>query len=347
MNNKLYVYTGLFFLAMLIMLLIFENSTVPRREPEKEGRTSKTAGRNVTAQLKKVVEFLYPGSAVALWTEHEDNLILLDEASQKFSTYSKEGRRLNSFGSVGPAPWENARIRHIDAEEDEYYVVDNQLMTVKCASYTGKTIYYRKLDEMIWDGIHLDDDRFLVLNDDPGRLGMQVIQARHDSTGEVQLLRDMVTEKKEDPNLNIVYEGRLIRGVQTHFYVCARAGLFMAFDKKGNYMYTGHTIDNSPPPTVTERTSGNVTYFVRDPDAAINYASTADRDYLYILSLVAFGKSSELAVDAYHVEDGSYSHSFMVPNHGDDLPVEILAGKDHFYVTYEDMTIATFDLTEK
>jgi hypothetical protein len=126
--------------------------------------------------------------------------------------------------------------------------------------------------------------------------------------------------------------------------MCARTGKFFVFDRHGEYRYTGSTIDNTPPPSVEARKSGNITYFVRNPDININYSGTVDNQFLYILSLISWEQTSTLTIDAYHLNDGAYAYSMSVPNAGNDLPVEVLRGGNNLFVLYEGQQIIRYEM---
>ncbi len=184
-------------------------------------------------------------------------------------------------------------------------------------------MFYVKMDEPFWDGVYLDKRKFLLMNDVSDDPGFFTVDPDGHAADTVQRIKQLLGNVPKSDYLNIIYEGQCLRNDHLVVYLCARTGLFLVFDKKGKFMFSAPTIDQTPPPEVTARTSGNITYFVREPDNSINYSGTLGTDYLYILSLVSWEKTESLSVDAYSLETGSYSFSFQVPNAGNVLPVEI------------------------
>lgn len=315
-------------------------------DPKTEGRGKSIKGtknkRMYSANLEEVGKFQYQGSAVKEWQEFNGNLYILDEQTQEIQKFTRSGELLGSSGKRGDAPWENKQTQHMWIDEEGIATVDNAQMTVKKYNHEGRLLFYGKMDEPIWDGIYLGDQRFLLLNDISAAPAFYKVDIQGDSSGPLQPISEMLNEIPEGEYLNIMFEGQMLRSNSSVTYMCSRTGMFMVFDKGGTYRFTGYTIDRTSPPRVTARTTGNMTYFVREPDNSINYSGTMDEDYLYILSLISWGATSTLSIDVYNLSTGEYAYSLSVPNAGNDLPIEILKGEHLLYILYEGQLVISY-----
>lgn len=285
--------------------------------------------------LRELSRFVYPGAAVREWAWYSDELYILDGQTQRLQVIDSTGRVVREQGHAGEAPWENRQTQHLWVDDEGYATIDNAHMVVKKYSSGDALMYYGKVKTPIWDGVYMGNRQFFLLDDEARDPSFFTVNAVTGTTGPRIPLVSLLKDVPESDYLNVVYEGQVLRGGQKILYMCARTGKFFVFDADGEYLYTGTTIDDTPPPVVTARSSGNVTYYVREPDLNTNYSGTADEDYLYILSLIAWKNTSTLSVDAYDLNTGQYTWSMSVPNAGEDLPVEILKGGKDLFVLYE------------
>lgn len=289
-------------------------------------------------------QFLYSGATVKEWKAMHDELFLLDGATEKITVVDYEGKQLRTLGKPGEAPWEQRQTQHLWVDSDGYATIDNAHMVVKKYSHANELLFYGKLESPLWDGVYLGGSKFFILDDEPSDPGFYSVDARTGISGERQSLTSMLTEVSSSDYLNIVYEGQVLRSNSMVTYLCSRTGKFMVFNGEGVFQFTASTIDNTPPPDVRARKSGNITYYVREPDINTNYSGTMDDEFLFVLSLIAWEKTSTLSIDAYHLEDGSYAFSMSVPNEGNDLPIEILREGTDFFILYEGHQIIRYEM---
>ncbi len=333
------------FIAVGCIAFLYINGEGPeftKIESTKSGLSAERKERRFQKSLREISRFQYSGSAVQEWTIFNDKLYILDAQTQKINVFTPDGTPKEVLGKPGDAPWENRQTMHLWADNEGYATVDNAHMAVKKYSLKDDLLYYDKLKEPIWDGVYMGRQRFFLIDDVPDNPAFFTHNAASGTQGDRIPLVSLLDDIPEGKYLNVMYEGQLLRGGDKILYMCARTGKFFVFDIYGEYQYTGHTLDNTSPPRVTARKSGNITYFVREPDLNINYSGTSDGTYLYILSLISWEPTSNLSIDAYLLSDGTYSHSLSVPNAGKDLPIEILAGENELFVLYEGLQIIRY-----
>ncbi len=327
--------------AVTVMVCLYATGPGAGRVPASTVNPAKKV-RLYNKRLRRLDGFQYPGSAVHEWAARGDLLFILDGESQEISIFGPGGNRLKTLGKSGEAPWENRQTQHLWVDTEGYATIDNSHMVIKKYAHNDELLYYRKLSDPIWDGVYLGHKQFFLMDDEPADPGFFTVNAHSGTTGERISLVSLLESVPESDYLNVVYEGQLMRNENHIVYMCARTGSFFVFDIHGAYRYTGHTLDNTPPPEVRARKSGNVTYFVREPDININYSGTLDQTHFYILSLISWKETETLTIDAYDLTTGSYDYSMPVPNLGKDLPVEILCGNGGMVVLYEGQQIVRY-----
>ncbi len=300
--------------------------------------------RHYLFRLAEKSRFLYSGATVKEWQAFKDELFILDGATEEITVYDFKGVPGRKLGKPGEAPWENRQTQHLWVDEEGYASIDNAHMVIKKYSHADELLFYGKLENAFWDGVYLGSNRFFILDDEPSDPGFYTVDARTGISGQRQSLTSMLSEVSDSDYLNIVYEGQVLRSDSMVGYLCSRTGKFMIFNRDGEFQYTASTLDDTPPPDVHARKSGNITYYVREPDVNINYSGTMDDEFMYVLSLISWTKTSTLSIDAYHLTDGSYAFSMSVPNADDDLPIEILRVGTDFFILYEGNQIIRYDL---
>jgi hypothetical protein len=332
-----------------------------RAEPVKatENRTVATptsSGKKVRSfseAPKEINNYAYNEGKVFKWIFRDQQVYVLDDAEQNVLAMNPEdGRIRHRFGRKGGAPWENEGVTSFEIADNQLYTLDNSKMAIRKSSVENpkEVAYFYKSENSFWDGILLDQDTYLVLTDtDSGEKGdfhFDVLDISQKKVKQSYDFRKLAGITDNSKYLNVAYEGYFLRNEHKEvFYICSKAGLFLKFDAAGNFQYLARTLDNRPAPVVTTKTFGNATIYIKEPDLNSNYAATADGQYLYILSLVRFKKSNNLAVDLYDVRTGDYHSSFELPNHEDQLPVEILKlDNNKLMVLYEDMQIVNYEL---
>jgi hypothetical protein len=335
------------FTLTIIPLLILAMMYVGFKSPEafmKENQPEKTFGKRHYAFLMKESEsFQYPGSMIGPWQEFGGNLYVHDQVDQVTYKLSSMGSFLDTLGRKGSAPWQNQQVCQMHVTHAGLYYLDNGLMTAKELSHSGVPILYKKHDELFWDGFHLEDQRYLMLNDESMSFGFYLWNSKNGNKGALMRL-DSLYETDINDNLHIAFEGEMVQGNSFHYYVCSRAGLFFSFKSNGTFHAKAETLDQTKPPEVVERTYNNLTMFERQPDEIVNYAATSDGKNLLVLSTIAFEETDKLSIDKYDPE-GRYLGSMLVPNHRDNFPVSIITGSEgRIWVLYEDLYIIRYDL---
>ena len=298
--------------------------------------------RKMKAYLKKQNTFVYPGSNVDGWQESDGKLYALDQGAQQFFVFSSNGEIQDTLGVKGEAPWEHQQVRRFSITPGGIFTIDNSLMSVKQTDMNNELVFYDKLSEPFWDGVFLDDRKFLLLNDESEDFGFYTWDSGINKKGRT-IRFDSLPGVSPEKNLNIAYEGEMVQGRERHFYVCNRAGLYLVISSDGRVERVGKTIDETPAPRIVERRMNNMVVFERQPDEFVNYSATTDDQYLYILSTVAFHETNNLSVDVYDYKDG-YTYSMEVPNHHDNYPVSIMKGETLLWVLYEDLYISSFEI---
>ncbi len=341
---KLKVVFALTIVPVLILAMIY----IAFKSPEVPGWANKgnfPDSRQYRYLLKKGGSFKYPGSMIGPWQHFGDNLYVHDQVDQVTYKLSSEGLFLDTLGRKGTAPWQNQQVTQMHVTHSGICYLDNGLMTAKELNHTGIPLFYKKNAELFWDGVHLQDKSWLILNDESRSFGFYLWNSENGNVGPLQRL-DSLYDTRTKENLHIAFEGEMVQGRDYHFYVCSRAGLFLVFNADGEFHMQGHTIDLTEPPKIVERSYNNLTMFERQPDEMVNYSATSDGTNLYILSTVAFEQTDRLSIDQYDPE-GRYLGSMHVPNHRDSFPVSITFGTDSsIWVLYEDLYIVRYELIE-
>lgn len=298
--------------------------------------------RNFHGDLFRKAEFKYEGSTIQSWQEIDNNLLILDQISQKWHLLDQAGQEIETFGETGSAPWQNQEVRNFRLRGDTIYSVDTRSMAVRRQKWGAETASYRKLQEVVWDGIHLKGNEFLLLNDESESFGFFPFDIKSGLKGRLQLIGDSL-DRHVMKNQNIAFEGEFVQSERYNYYICSRMGAFLVIDQQGKIISTKQTIDETSVPDIVERRAGNLVVFERQPDEIVNYSATADSKHLYILSQVAFRQGDQLKLDVYSAP-GMYLKSYELPNRGDNMPMKILKGQHVLYVIYEDQYIVIYEL---
>jgi hypothetical protein len=310
--------------------------------PPSETESLNSSIRKFKLKLVENNRFRYGGSTIQAWQEVDGKLVILDQSSQQWSVLNQEGDVIRTIGEHGSAPWQNQEIKNFRILGDTLFSVDTRAMMVRKHKLGASQPAYKKLQEVIWDGVYLAGGKFLLLNDESTDFGFFTYDMKTGTTSAIQTLADFLGYRDKE-NQNIVFEGEFVQGSHYSYYICSRKGAFVVFDINGSIIHVKSTIDDSPAPKIVEKEAGNLVIFEREPDEIVNYSATADNEKLFILSQVAFQQTENLRLDIYS-RTGEYMYSAEMPNRGDNYPLKILKGQTNLYVIYEDQMIVKYDL---
>lgn len=306
-----------------------------------------TKVRKYAKSLQESHRFLYENGSIYKWTHHDGRIWAIDDVSNKVVEMTAEGDVLNQYGQLGDAPWEGRSLNQLDVDEDGIYTLDNTLMILKRMNFEDELAYYHKEKRGLWDGIRLNQDKFLVVYSD-GEFQFETVDAVTGDHSNLINFTDAIGLSKEIEYTDVAFEGYTIKGSDDRvYYVCSKAGVFLAFNGDGTLAYHNTTIDGKAPPVVSTRVMDEYTFFIKEPDYSSNYSACADENYLYILSLIAFEKREELSIDLYDQATGRYHHSISVPNLEDgQMPTRILIVDDLLYVLYEEQEVVAYHIQD-
>lgn len=303
--------------------------------------------RKYSRSLQESHRFTYENGSVYKWTHHDNRIYLIDDISNQVIEMSSEGEILNKYGQLGDAPWEGRSLNQLDVDDQGIYTLDNTLMILKRMNFDDEMDYYHKEKRGLWDGIRLNDDKFLVVYSD-GQFQFETIDAVTGAHSHLLNFTDAIGLSREMEYTDVAFEGYTVKGSADRvYYLCSKAGVFLAFNGDGSLAYHNTTIDGKAPPAVSTRVMDEYTFFIKEPDYSSNYAACADENYLYILSLIAFEEREELSIDIYDQATGRYSHSMSVPNLADgQMPTRILVVDDLLYVLYEEQEVVAYHIQD-
>lgn len=312
-----------------------------------ENGNPQTKVRNYSKSLDETYRFTYENGSVYKWTHFNDRIWAIDDISNQVVELTEQGEVLNKYGQLGDAPWEGRSLNQLDVDEDGIYTLDNTLMILKRMTFDDEMDYYHKEKRGLWDGIRLNGDKFLVVYTD-GEFQFETIDAVTGEHSHLIDFADAIGLNRELDYADVAFEGYTVKGSDDRvYYICSKAGVFLAFNGDGSLAYHNTTIDGKAPPVVSTRVMDEYTFFIKEPDYSSNYAACADEDHLYILSLIAFEQREELSIDIYDEATGRYSHSMSVPNLNDgQMPTKILVVDDLLYVLYEEQEVVAYHIQD-
>ncbi len=303
--------------------------------------------RNYSKFLQESHRFPYLNGSVYKWTHHNNHLYAIDDLSNQVVEMTTDGEVVNKYGQLGDAPWEGRSLNQLDVDDQGMYTVDNTLMILKRMNFEDEMDYYHKEKRGIWDGIRLKGDKFLVVYTD-GEFQFETVDAVTGEHSNLINFTDAIGLNREMEYTDVAFEGYTVKGSDDRvYYLCSKAGVFLAFNGDGSLAYHNTTIDGKAPPVVSTRVMDEYTFFIKEPDYSSNYAACADENFLYILSLIAFEERKELSIDLYDQATGRYSHSMSVPNLADgQMPTRILVVDDLLYVLYEEQEVVAYHIQD-
>lgn len=303
--------------------------------------------REYAKSLEESHRFTYENGSVYKWTHHNNQIWAIDDISNQVIQMSAEGEVLNTYGQLGDAPWEGRSLTQLDVDDEGFYTADNTLMILKKMNFDDEMEYYHKEKRGIWDGIRLKEDKFLVVYTD-GEFQFETIDVVSGEHSHLINFTDAIGLNRDMEYADVAFEGYTVKGSNDRvYYICSKAGVFLAFNGDGSLAYHNTTIDGKAPPVVSTRVMDEYTFFIKEPDYSSNYAACADDNYLYILSLIAFEKREELSIDIYDQATGRYSHSMSVPNLSDgQMPTRIMVVDDLLYALYEEQEVVAYHIQD-
>jgi len=133
---------------------------------DSENGNPQIKSRNYSKFLQESHRFPYLNGSVYKWTHHNNHLYAIDDLSNQVVEMTTDGEVVNKYGQLGDAPWEGRSLNQLDVDDEGMYTVDNTLMILKRMNFEDEMDYYHKEKRGIWDGIRLNDDKFLVVYTD-------------------------------------------------------------------------------------------------------------------------------------------------------------------------------------
>jgi hypothetical protein len=316
-------------------------------------KIEENATRNYRVELSLIKQFeVLEGKGIFRMFSDGADIWIIDN-TQEINKISETGEKvITRIVRAGGAPFENGQLASIKNLDQNLFIVDIEKNTLRIQNGLEKIVKYQKLAIPIYNGVSLGGDSFLTISDYGEKSALQLIDINRNNPiweKEISTIFQLTDSKFPE----IVSEGVFTYNSSGKtFYVPGRIGKFICFDSEGQVLYTAETIDKTEAPKVYTKQilkGFDAQMFVREPDYYVNYSTSADDEYLYILSKHKTNKRDDFrTVDAYNVRDGEYKFSFPVPNIGEQLPIEIAVLNDNkIFILYGNYSVAFFEMEQK
>jgi hypothetical protein len=138
----------------------------------------------------------------------------------------------------------------------------------------------------------------------------------------------------------LIYDGFFTSNKEAAFFVSYYYNDLVGIDMSGKVLFKKKTIDNVAPPTVKVSSGGWATY--SGDVKLVNFGSTADNSFLYVLSNVQQKISASQIgyyTDLYDLKDGNYRGSILLPEVDSNNPGRICSLNDNLYVLYKNKLV--------
>jgi hypothetical protein len=277
----------------------------------------------------------------------KESLFVLNYETQKVQSLSKNrGEIIDSLGlGRGDSPLENNRMYHYDVGEKYFYSFDVSNYSISKSTIKKPTLikYYKDSLRINHAQRTIGDDFIISFRDYKTNITFGKLNI---GTGKIEMLDKVNNQFKKIDDSWWVYDGVFDRNEVTKeiFYVTFYSDELLKLNYEGDLVYKVKLIHQTP--LIKLANQGDM--LIPSENAYESVLDTAiDSDYIYVLSNISDSVQKEnkgkRVIDVYFSKDGSYSHSYILPNLEDDnLPQEIEVSKNSVYVIYEN-SIEIFD----
>ena len=258
-------------------------------------------------------------------------LYLFNYIKNEIVEYDTLGKLLNRYKeNIDPNIGSQIIGWHVD--ENGIYLADSRRHVLTHLGFDNTVLTQFDPEQFIHRGYSLKGNQFIIvtpnLKDRANlkKLTMMLV----DIKSKTKTKLDFPFPDIEDSRMKM--SGFFIKNdIDRIFYVCFMTGMFISINDQGEFQYLAKTIDKSPYPNILD----NEVSRRFDPlSPTINMAASADREYLYILSLINSkndDNSDATAMDVYRINDGSYVKSYRVPLYQGKGASSVAVGPNGFY----------------
>jgi hypothetical protein len=241
---------------------------------------------------------------------YDGYLYVYDNSDKKLKKLDNNGGVLKTYGRMGQGPGEFNMM--VAWEIDSLIkIADSENLRISYLNKDDSLIQYFNLKKAFVRAVHLSKSKYLLKTFDSK--GNQVAEMVDFEKGESKYIETPIPKTNDGGFASDGLFVKLPNGNNLH--ISFWLSNFFCFDRDMNILYQGNTIDRtSQAPKIVE---GSLPKGVKPA----NFWASANSKYFYVLSGIRTQGITEQMfndnriVDVYSIQDGSYSHSYYLPNY--------------------------------